>query len=190
MLTVPVLLMAMVPALQVRGWQWLSLALTIPVVTWGAWPFHRAAWTNLRHGAATMDTLISLGVLAAFGWSLWALLFGGAGELGMKMPFSLTSPSGGASDHLYLEVASTVTVLLLTGRYLESRATRRAGRRAPRPAWRSGPRTSPCWARTARSGASRSPSWPWGTASSSARARRWPPTASSRTAPRRSTNPC
>ena len=126
-LTVPVLLMAMVPALQVRGWQWLSLALTIPVVTWGAWPFHRAAWTNLRHGAATMDTLISLGVLAAFGWSLWALLFGGAGELGMTMPFSFTSPSGGASDHLYLEVASTVTVLLLTGRYLESRATRRAG---------------------------------------------------------------
>ena len=126
-LTVPVLLMAMVPALQVRGWQWLSLALTIPVVTWGAWPFHRAAWTNLRHGAATMDTLISLGVLAAFGWSLWALLFGGAGELGMTMPFSLTTPSGGASDHLYLEVASTVTVLLLTGRYLESRATRRAG---------------------------------------------------------------
>ena len=126
-LTVPVLLMAMVPAFQVRGWQWLSLALTIPVVTWGAWPFHRAAWTNLRHGAATMDTLISLGVLAAFGWSLWALLFGGAGELGMKMPFSFTSPAGGASDHLYLEVASTVTVLLLTGRYLESRATRRAG---------------------------------------------------------------
>jgi P-type Cu+ transporter len=126
-LTVPVLVMAMVPALQVRGWQWLSLALTIPVVTWGAWPFHRAAWSSLRHGAATMDTLISLGVLAAFGWSLWALLFGGAGELGMTMPFSLTSPSGGASDHLYLEVASTVTVLLLTGRYLESRATRRAG---------------------------------------------------------------
>jgi Cu+-exporting ATPase len=126
-LTVPVLVMAMVPALQVRGWQWLSLALTIPVVTWGAWPFHRAAWRGLRHGAATMDTLISLGVLAAFGWSLWALLFGGAGELGMEMPFSLTSPSGGASDHLYLEVASTVTVLLLTGRYLESRATRRAG---------------------------------------------------------------
>jgi len=126
-LTFPGLPMAMVPAFQVRGWQWLSLALTIPVVTWGAWPFHRAAWTNLRHGAATMDTLISLGVLAAFGWSLWALLFGGAGELGMKMPFSFTSPEGGASDHLYLEVASTVTVLLLTGRYLESRATRRAG---------------------------------------------------------------
>jgi Cu+-exporting ATPase len=126
-LTVPVVLMAMSPALQFRGWQWVSLALTTPVVTWGAWPFHRATWTNLRHGATTMDTLISLGVLAAYGWSVWALVAGDAGQLGMTMPFSFTTSSGSASEHLYLEVAATVTVLILLGRYLESRATRLAG---------------------------------------------------------------
>ncbi len=126
-LTVPVLLMAMVPALQFTNWQWLSLTLAAPVATWGAWPFHRAAWANLRHGAATMDTLISVGVLAAFGWSLWALFWGDAGTPGMTMPFSLTLSDGEGSDQLYLEVASTVTVLLLTGRYLEARAKRRAG---------------------------------------------------------------
>ena len=126
-LTVPVLLMAMVPALQFTNWQWLSLTLAAPVATWGAWPFHRAAWANLRHGAATMDTLISVGVLAAFGWSLWALFWGDAGTPGMTMPFSLTLSDGEGADQLYLEVASAVTVLLLTGRYLEARAKRRAG---------------------------------------------------------------
>ena len=126
-LTVPVLLMAMVPALLFTNWQWLSLTLAAPVATWGAWPFHRAAWANLRHGAATMDTLISVGVLAAFGWSLWALFWGDAGMPGMTMPFSLTLSDGEGTDQLYLEVASAVTVLLLTGRYLEARAKRRAG---------------------------------------------------------------
>jgi Cu+-exporting ATPase len=126
-LTVPVLLMAMIPALQFTNWQWLSLTLAAPVATWGAWPFHRAAWANARHGAATMDTLISVGVLAAFGWSLWALFFGDAGTPGMTMPFSLTLSDTEGADQLYLEVASAVTVLILTGRYLESRAKRRAG---------------------------------------------------------------
>ena len=126
-LTIPVVLMAMVPPLQFTNWQWLSLTLAAPVATWGAWPFHRAAWANLRHGTATMDTLISLGVLAAFGWSVWALFFGDAGTPGMTMPFSLTLSRENASEQLYLEVASGVTVLILTGRYLEARARRRAG---------------------------------------------------------------
>jgi Cu+-exporting ATPase len=126
-LTVPVVLLAMVSSLQFTNWQWLSLTLAAPVATWGAWPFHRAAWVNLRHGSATMDTLISLGVLAAFGWSLWALFFGDAGTAGMTMPFSFTLSRDAAGQHLYLEVASGVTVLILTGRYLEARAKRRAG---------------------------------------------------------------
>jgi Cu+-exporting ATPase len=124
-LTIPVVLMAMIPAFQFTSWQWLSLTLAAPVAIWGAWPFHRAAWANLRHGSASMDTLISLGVLAAFGWSLWALFFGDAGAPGMTMPFSLVGGSTG--DDLYLEVASAVTVLILTGRYLEARAKRSAG---------------------------------------------------------------
>jgi P-type Cu+ transporter len=126
-LTIPVVLMAMVPALQFTNWQWLSLTLAAPVATWGAWPFHRAAWANLKHGAATMDTLISIGVLAAFGWSLWALFFGDAGTPGMRMSFSFGTANANASEQLYLEVASAVTVLILTGRYLEARAKRRAG---------------------------------------------------------------
>ena len=126
-LTIPVVLMAMVPALQFTNWQWLSLTLAAPVATWGAWPFHRAAWANLKHGAATMDTLISIGVLAAFGWSLWALFFGDAGTPGMTMSFSFGTSDANASEQLYLEVASAVTVLILTGRYLEARAKRRAG---------------------------------------------------------------
>jgi len=126
-LTLPVLLMAMIPALQFESWQWLSLTLAAPVVVWGAWPFHRAAWLNLRHRAATMDTLISVGTLAAFGWSLYALFFGGAGESGMKMPFDLTTTRGGGADQLYLEVASAVTVFILAGRYFEARAKRRSG---------------------------------------------------------------
>jgi Cu+-exporting ATPase len=126
-LTVPVVLLAMFESLQFTNWQWLSLTLAAPVATWGAWPFHRATWANLRHGAATMDTLISVGVLAAFGWSVWALFFGDAGVAGMKMPFSLTLSNESPGEQLYLEVASAVTVLILTGRYLEVRARRRAG---------------------------------------------------------------
>ncbi|MFF1877828.1 heavy metal translocating P-type ATPase [Leifsonia sp. NPDC058230] len=126
-LTVPVVLMSMIPALQFTDWQWLSLALAAPVAVWGAWPFHRAAAINARHGAATMDTLISLGVLAAFGWSLYALFFGSAGEPGMHMTFTLVgAPERGASE-LYLEVASAVTVFILGGRYLEARAKKQSG---------------------------------------------------------------
>ncbi len=125
-LTVPVALLSMVPALQFLNWQWLALTLAAPVAVWGAWPFHRAAFTNARHGAATMDTLVSLGVLAAFGWSLYALFLGHAGMPGMRMEFSLLPARGGAEE-LYLEVAAAVTVFLLTGRYLEARAKRRSG---------------------------------------------------------------
>ncbi|HZP50260.1 heavy metal translocating P-type ATPase [Actinocrinis sp.] len=125
-LALPVLLMAMIPALQFRNWQWLSLTLAAPVVVWGGWPFHRAAFTNLRHGAATMDTLISLGTLAAFAWSLYALFFGDAGRPGMRMPFELIA-SGSGTDAIYLEVASAVIVFILAGRYFEARAKRRSG---------------------------------------------------------------
>ncbi|MBK5306042.1 MAG: copper-translocating P-type ATPase [Frankiaceae bacterium] len=126
-LTVPVVLVAMVPAAQFRFWQWASLTLAAPVVVWGAWPFHRAAARGARHRAATMDTLISIGVLAAFGWSLWALFFGGAGEPGMGMDFELV-PSGDSEDPaIYLEVASGVTTLILLGRFFEERAKRRSG---------------------------------------------------------------
>ncbi len=126
-LAVPVIAMAMVPALQFTYWQWISLALAGPVIGWAAWPFHRAAWANLRHGAATMDTLISMGVLAAFAWSLYALLFGTAGVPGMVHPFELTiAPSDGAGN-IYLEVASGVTTFILAGRYFEARSKRRAG---------------------------------------------------------------
>jgi P-type Cu+ transporter len=126
-LAAPVIAFSMIPALQFTFWQWISLALAGPVVTWAAWPFHRAAWTNLRHGAATMDTLISMGVLAAFAWSLYALLFGTAGMPGMTHAFELTiSPSDGAGN-IYLEVAAGVTTFILAGRYFEARAKRRAG---------------------------------------------------------------
>ncbi|MCX5210456.1 heavy metal translocating P-type ATPase [Kitasatospora sp. NBC_00240] len=126
-LTVPVVLLSMIPALQFDNWQWLALALTGPVVVYGGLPFHRAAWTNLRHGAATMDTLVSLGTLAAFGWSLWALFLGHAGMTGMKHEFSLAVTRGDASSSLYLETAAAVTVLILLGRWLEARSKRRAG---------------------------------------------------------------
>jgi Cu+-exporting ATPase len=125
-LALPVLAMAMIPALQLRNWQWLSLTLAAPVVVWGGAPFHRAAFTNLRHRAATMDTLISLGTLAAFAWSLYALFFGDAGTPGMRMPFELIS-HGSGRDAIYLEVASAVTVFILAGRYFEARAKRRSG---------------------------------------------------------------
>src|SRR5512135_843152 len=125
-LTVPVVLLAMVPAWQFRFWQWLSLTLAAPVVLWGGWPFHRAAALNARHRAATMDTLISIGVLAALGWSVWALFFGGAGEPGTQMPFQLI-PSADRGAQIYLEVASGVTTLILLGRFFEARAKRRSG---------------------------------------------------------------
>ncbi|WP_395310533.1 heavy metal translocating P-type ATPase [Mycobacterium sp. AMU20-3851] len=124
-LAIPVVLLSMIPALQFNNWQWLAFTLASPVVVWGAWPFHRAAWTNLRHGAATMDTLISVGVIAAYAWSVWALFFTHAGMPGMKMPFELISTS--SEPHLYLEVAAAVTTFLLAGRYFESRAKRQSG---------------------------------------------------------------
>ena len=126
-LTVPVVVLSMVPALQFRHWQWLSLVLAAPVVVWGALPFHRAAWVNLRHGAATMDTLISVGTLAAFAWSLYALFIGDAGEPGMTMSFDLTIERGAGAHEIYLEVASAVTAFILAGRYAEARAKRRSG---------------------------------------------------------------
>ena len=126
-LTIPVIAMAMVPALQFTYWQWASLALAAPVIVWGAWPFHRAAWVNLRHGAATMDTLISLGTSAAFLWSLYALFFGTAGEPGMTHPFEFTlAPSDGAGN-IYLEVGAGVTMFILAGRYFEKRSKKQAG---------------------------------------------------------------
>ena len=126
-LTIPVVAMAMVPALQFEHWQWLSLTLATPVVVWGAAPFHRAAWMNLRHAAATMDTLISVGVSAAYGWSLYALFIGEAGDPGMTMSFDLSPSRGGGQDEIYLEVAAAVTVFILAGRYFEARAKRRSG---------------------------------------------------------------
>jgi len=126
-LSVPVIALAMVPALQFTYWQWISLTLAAPVVVWGAWPFHRAAWLNLRHGSATMDTLISMGTLAAFAWSLYALLFGSAGVPGMTHPFEFTLRRMSGGDALYLEVAAGVTTFILAGRYFEARAKRRAG---------------------------------------------------------------
>jgi Cu+-exporting ATPase len=122
-----VILLAMVPALQFDNWQWLSLALAWPVVVYAGWPFHRAAWTNLRHGAATMDTLVSVGTLAAFGWSLWALFFGDAGMTGMTDSFRLTVSRTQGGGEIYLEAAAGVTAFLLAGRYFEARAKRRAG---------------------------------------------------------------
>jgi P-type Cu+ transporter len=126
-LALPVLLLSMIPALQFDNWQWLALQLATPVVVWGAWPFHRAAWQNLSHATATMDTLISVGVLAAFGWSLYALFLGDAGMTGMKMSFELVADPGEGASHLYLEVASAVTTFMLAGRFFEARAKRRAG---------------------------------------------------------------
>jgi len=126
-LAIPVVLLAMVPAFQFDYWQWLSLTLAAPVVVWGGAPFHRAAWTNLRHGAATMDTLVSLGTLAAFGWSLYALFLGTAGEPGMVHPFELTIERTDGSANIYLEAAAGVTAFLLAGRYFEARYKRQAG---------------------------------------------------------------
>ncbi len=126
-LSVPVVALAMVPSWQFDYWQWLSLTLAAPVVVWGAWPFHRAAWTNLRHGATTMDTLVSVGVLAAFGWSLYALFLGTAGTPGMTHPFELTVDRTDGAANIYLEAAAGVTTFILAGRWLESRAKRQSG---------------------------------------------------------------
>ncbi|MFE5138194.1 heavy metal translocating P-type ATPase [Streptomyces fagopyri] len=127
LLALPVVLMSMVPALQFDNWQWLSLTLAAPVVVWGALPFHRAAFTNARHGAATMDTLVSVGTLAAFGWSLWALFWGHAGMPDMRHGFELTVARTDGSSTIYLEVAAGVVAFILLGRYLEARSKRRAG---------------------------------------------------------------
>ena len=133
LLGTPVAVVSMAPAVQFDGWQWWAFALSIPVVTWGAWPFHRVALRNARHLASSMDTLVSLGVMAAFLWSVWALLMGGAGDLSYRMEMSLSgstmahSDSTHAAAHLYLEVAVVVTIFLLLGRYLEARAKRRSG---------------------------------------------------------------
>lgn len=126
-LSVPVVALAMVPAWQFTYWQWASLALAAPVVVWGALPFHRAAWTNLRHGATTMDTLVSVGVLAAFGWSLWALFLGTAGEPGMTHPFRISVERTDGAGNIYLEAAAGVTTFLLAGRWLEHRSKRQSG---------------------------------------------------------------
>jgi Cu+-exporting ATPase len=126
-LSLPVLLMSMVPTLQFDNWQWLALTLASPVVVWGAFPFHRAAFTNARHEAATMDTLISVGVSAAWIWSLWALFLGGAGRPGTRMSFSLLPSREAATNNIYLDVASMVTVLILSGRYFEAKAKKRSG---------------------------------------------------------------
>ncbi|MBT2447603.1 copper-translocating P-type ATPase [Streptomyces sp. ISL-43] len=126
-LALPVVLLAMVPALQFDNWQWLSLTLASPVVVWGALPFHKAAWTNARHGAATMDTLVSVGTLAAFAWSLWALFFGHAGMPGMRHGFDLTVSRTDGASAIYLEVAAGVVSFILLGRYLEARSKRKAG---------------------------------------------------------------
>ncbi|MEU2022628.1 heavy metal translocating P-type ATPase [Streptomyces sp. NPDC016469] len=127
LLAVPVIAMSMIPALQFDNWQWLALTLTAPVVTYAGWPFHRVAWTNARHGAATMDTLISVGTSAAFLWSLWALFFGTAGMTGMTHPFELTIGRSDGAGNIYLEAAAGVTAFILAGRYFEARSKRKAG---------------------------------------------------------------
>ena len=126
-LSVPVMAISMIPAFQLPGWQWTVALMALPVATWGAWPFHRAAARALRHGAFTMDTLVSLGVIAATGWSLWALVWGGAGEIGMRMTMELMPRHQGHAAHMYFESAAWVTTFLLAGRYAEARARYRSG---------------------------------------------------------------
>lgn len=126
-LSIPVIAMAMIPALQFQYWQWLSLTLAAPVVTYAGWPFHRAAWKNLRHGSATMDTLVSVGTSAAFIWSLYALFWGHAGMPGMTHPFELTISRSDGASNIYLEAAAGVTAFILAGRFFEARSKRKAG---------------------------------------------------------------
>lgn len=171
-LSAPVLLLAMVDSLQFENWQWLSLNLATPVVLWGAWPFHRAAWVNLRHGTATMDTLVSVGVLAAWLWSVYALFVGEAGTNGMKMPFELIPRGGTRTDHIYLEVAAVVTTFLLAGC---SNSVRR-----PSPSSTATVASDMCRSRNSRQD---SGSW-------SGPVRRSPPMGSSKKGPPRSTCRC
>ncbi|WP_392508418.1 heavy metal translocating P-type ATPase [Naumannella halotolerans] len=126
-LTVPVIAMAMIPALQFTYWQWASLTLAAPVIVWAGWPFHKAAWTNLKHGTATMDTLVSMGTSAAFLWSLYALFLGHAGMPGMKHPFEFALARSDGASNIYLEAAAGVTMFILAGRYFEKRSKRQAG---------------------------------------------------------------
>ena len=126
-LSVPIMAISMVPALQLPGWQWTVALMALPVAVWGAWPFHKAAFRALRHGAFTMDTLVSLGVIAATGWSLWALVLGGAGHIGMRMSMELLPRAQGHAAHMYFESAAWVTTFLLAGRYAEARAKYRSG---------------------------------------------------------------
>ena len=176
-LSLPVLLMSMIPMLQFDNWQWLALTLASPVVVWGALPFHRAAFTNARHHAATMGTLISVGVSAAWLWSLWALFLGGAGMPTMRMSFELLPSRDGGPGHIYLEAASVVTVFILSGRYFEAKAKTRSGA-ALLALLNLGAKTSRCCATASRSG-SRSTSSSSEMSSSSAPASRSPPTGSS-----------
>jgi len=178
--------MAMIPPLQFDNWQWLSLQLATPVVLWAGWPFHKAAWQNLKHGEATMDTLISVGTLAAWAWSLYALFLGEAGQTGMTMSFDLLPDRGGGTDEIYLEVAAVVTAFIspaVTSRHARSAAPGRRFKLCS--SW--GPRTLAYSMSTGVSAASRSTSCPLVSASSSGPGRRSPPTAWSRTATRRST---
>ncbi|MYQ79893.1 HAD-IC family P-type ATPase [Streptomyces sp. SID4923] len=124
LLAAPVLVLSMAPSLQFRNWQWLCFVLAAPVAAWGAWPFHERAWRGLRHGTATMDTLVSLGVLASFGWSAYALFLGGAGTAGMRMSFTLLPTASDTMAHVYLEAAVGVPLFVLLGRHLEARARR------------------------------------------------------------------
>ncbi len=174
-LSLPVVVLAMVPSLQFDNWQWLSLTLAAPVVVWGGAPFHKAAWTNARHGAATMDTLVSLGTLAALGWSLWALFFGDAGMPGMQHGFDVTVTRANGSSSIYLEAAAGVTTFILIGRYLEAKSKRRAGA-ALRALMELGAKDVVVL-RGGRKYVSRCANWRSGTASSSAPVRRSPPTA-------------
>ena len=146
LLSVPALLLAMIPALQFDNFQWLSLNLVTPVVLWAAWPFHRAAWLNLRHGAATMDTLVSVGVLAAWLWSLYALFIGDAGMNDMRMTFDVLPNAGEGADRLPRDGRRRPTTFLLAGRVFEARPVAQVPRWLP--CWSSAPRTSPCSGRT------------------------------------------
>ena len=189
-LSLPVLLMGMISALQFTNWQWLALELATPVVLWAGWPFHVAAWKNLRHGAATMDTLISLGTLSAWGWSVVALFFLDAGVTGMKMPFELVPGRSSGGDQIYLEVAAVVVTFLLAGPLLRGAGEAHAPAQRCARSSSSAPRTRRSSTRTAASDGFRSASSRSATVSSSGRARRSRPTASSSRADRPSTSRC
>ena len=187
--SVPLLLLGMIPALQFDNWQWLSMQLATPILMWAGWPFHRAAWTNLRHGAATMDTLISIGTISAWSWSVVSLFFLGAGEPGMHHTLTLVPERGGPTGQVYFEIVGVVITLLLAGRTFEARAKRRAGD-ALRSLIALGAKDAAVLAPTAGSGGCRSTSCAPAIASSCARARRSRPTARSSRARPPSTARC